>query len=53
MTKEQALERLAALDGFDKEHDHVEADFILCDLLVSLGFEDVVEAFEAIDKWYA
>lgn len=37
----------------DQEMDHVRADDALCDLLRSLGYDDVVDAFEAVGKWYA
>lgn len=37
----------------DIERAHVEADDILCQLLVELGLEDVVAEFDKIDKWYA
>ena len=37
----------------DPEAAHSDADDILCDLLVDLGFSEVVEAFHAVPKWYA
>ena len=37
----------------DAESPHIEADQILCDALSDLGYTDVVEAYEAIGKWYA
>jgi hypothetical protein len=37
----------------DTECAHVDADDLLCELLNRLGFEEVVEAFNDIDKWYA
>ena len=39
--------------GADVEAAHVEADEILCDILDMLGFKDIVEAYNAIEKWYA
>lgn len=39
--------------GADVEAAHTEADEILCDILDMLGFEDIVEAYKAIEKWYA
>jgi hypothetical protein len=53
MTKEQALEQLRDLETADTELAHSEADKILCELLRSFGCDDVVEAFDALDKWYA
>ena len=37
----------------DKESDHIEADAILCELLILLGFERTVAAYRLIEKWYA
>lgn len=38
---------------FDPEANHAEADDLLCDLLKELGYVDIVEAYEKIEKWYA
>lgn len=53
MTREQALERLRECHTDDEEIDHVRADRVLCELLVSLGYGDVVEEYERVDKWYS
>lgn len=54
MTREEAVERLRALHGdTDIEIAHGEADDVLCELLMSLGYNDVVSAWEAVEKWYA
>ena len=37
----------------DEEAAHRLADDILCDLLESLGYTELVEVFYSIDKWYA
>lgn len=37
----------------DDEHDHAEADEIVCNLLKELGFNKVVETYEDVGKWYA
>ena len=55
MTKEEALDILKEIktgEG-DTEADHVRADEVLCSLLETLGYSDVVEAWNNIDKWYA
>ena len=39
--------------GWDKEVEHVNADDLLCDLLEELGFEEVVEVYNKVEKWYA
>lgn len=36
----------------DHEVDHAKADIILCDLLVSLGYKEVVEAWKKVKKFY-
>ena len=53
MTREEALEKLRACHYGDEEVDHVRADGVLCDLLASLGYGDVVEEFDSVDKWYS
>jgi hypothetical protein len=55
MTPEEALEKLKDLNnrGSDPKASHVEADGILCSLLSSMGYEEIVEVFKDIDKWYA
>lgn len=54
MDREKALARLKELqhDG-DTEAAHGYADDVICALLRSLGYDDVVEAWDKIDKWYA
>jgi hypothetical protein len=57
MTKEQIIVRLQELannakDG-DEEDAHREADIILCELLSTLGYKEVVDAYGEIEKWYA
>lgn len=37
----------------DKETAHMYADQALCDILRQLGLKDIVDEYEAIDKWYA
>lgn len=37
----------------DTEVNHIEADDLLCNLLVDLGYQEVVDAYDKIDKWYA
>lgn len=35
------------------EDAHKEADDALCDLLTALGYENVVNEYRKIDKWFA
>ena len=48
------LERLKELEhSGDPEYAHGEADDVLCDILKYLGFEEIVEAYDKVPKWYA
>ena len=56
MTKEQAIEALKAIKvdySDDIEIAHKEADVVLCQLLFTLGYGDVVDEYHRIYKWYA
>jgi len=54
MTREEAVEKLKGLQGpGDTESNHIMADEVLCQLLNSLGFQDVVSEYSKIDMWYA
>lgn len=49
------LEEMRAIvkDHGDTEQSHMDADKILCDLLVALGHEEIVKEYHTIEKWYA
>lgn len=52
--KATLLAELAELATWtDCESGHMRADSILCELLVQLGCEDIVTAYEKVGKWYA
>lgn len=52
--KKEILEILHQLNDLgDEEVAHGVADTLLCNLLTSLGYADVVEAYEGVDKWFA
>lgn len=52
--REQIINELIYLANLhDKEAAHIRADGILTDILIALGYEDIVDAYEEIDKWYA
>lgn len=39
--------------GFhDLSEPHKKADLLLCDLLVDLGFKEIVDVYRSFDKWY-
>lgn len=37
----------------DIEKEHIQADEILCDFLLHLGYKELVDEFQKIWKWYA
>ena len=41
------------VDIFDTEVAHSTADEILCELLLEMGYKDLVDEYNKIDKWYA
>lgn len=52
--RQHALAELRALkDSGDSEAAHIDADRIVMQLLSRMDMDDLVEAFEAIPKWYA
>jgi hypothetical protein len=54
MNREQAIAELKRLQlDRDAEVAHGEADDVLCKLLAALGYQDVVDEWEKVDKWYA
>ena len=54
MTREEALKTLSELKREDDiEMAHREADVVLCQLLFTLGYGDVVTEYHRVHKWYA
>ena len=52
--KSVILSQLRELEHcIDYEASHIEADYLLCELLSLLGHQDVVDAFNDLRKWYA
>jgi len=52
--RKSCVQQLENLDSeSDAELRHIKADDILCSLLIELGYSDVVEKFNDLDKWYA
>ena len=53
MTIEEAikkLEEIKALDSYDFELSHIEADKILLEVI---GNKGLTKAYESIERWYA
>ncbi len=40
-------------NGYDKEHEHLVLDDLLCDILSAEGYKEVVEIYRSREKWYA
>lgn len=54
MKRLEAKQQLIALQQVaDLESAHVKADEILLRMLSELGFDDIVQEYQKIDKWYA
>lgn len=54
MNSADAVKELIELQSdTDTEMAHIRADDVLCDLLESLGFDEVVVESHKIKKWHA
>ena len=54
MTKEETINELKKQqNNGDIEVAHVKADQAICGFLISLGYQEVVDEWDKIDKWYA
>ena len=54
MDREEAIKQLKSeQDNGDWEIAHSNADDTLCELLISLGYLDVVDEWMKVGKWYA
>lgn len=40
-------------DTGDTEFGHMKADYLLCQLLYELGYEEVIKEYDKVSKWYA
>lgn len=40
-------------DTKDIETTHIAADEVLCNLLTELGYQDIVDVYKEIRKWYS
>jgi len=51
--KESVEKMKECVNNNDIELAHVEADDILCDVLTKLGYEELVDVYKNVKKWYA
>lgn len=57
-TKQQRIEDYvkkmqAIASDYDCETAHADADTLLCELLIELGYKQVVDIYNKVCKWYA
>lgn len=43
---------LMCKDDYDPEPDHMKADELLCTLLKKLGYNEIVDIYQNVEKWY-
>ena len=54
VTPETAVDILTRINEVsDTEMAHIHADNVLCALLRNLGYNDIVNTYERINKWYS
>lgn len=54
VNKENIINKLKKIQEFgDTEGAHSMADGVLCDFLESLGYKDIVDEYDKVEKWYA
>jgi hypothetical protein len=50
---QKALTDMDECENYDCEVSHCSADHILCKFLNTLGYTELVEKFQKLEKWYA
>ena len=54
MTQEEAIEQMKIFaKDIDTETAHRNADKLLCEILIQLGWEKLVKEYDEVGKWYA
>lgn len=48
-----SLGYMIEVNNYDTECAHINADEIICELLQTLGYKEVVKAYDEVTKWYA
>ena len=50
----EAVEKMKeCVNNSDTELAHLDEDNILCDVLTQLGYKELVDLYEKVNKWYA
>lgn len=47
------LKQMKECSKYETEYSHIEADNILCELLEKLGYTELIETYQKLDKWYS
>lgn len=47
------MEQIALDSEYEPEHYHIEADDLMMKFLKELGFNELVNAYDKVSKWYA
>lgn len=47
------LKQMKECAKYETEHSHIEADSILCELLKKLGYTELIETYQNLEKWYS
>ena len=54
INKQEYIEKLRKLNELnDTEAEHILADDLLVEILIKLGYQDIVDEYERINKWYS
>lgn len=53
VARQACMEKLRKVDMGDPEYAHGDADRALRDFLLALGYDDIVDLYDAVPKWYA
>ena len=49
----ERMKKIAAKSKENEEQAHIEADNVLCSLLVTLGYKDLIDVYQSVGKWYS
>lgn len=50
---EKYLKEMKDCNNYDTEGGHSMADSLLCELLDELGYKEIVEVYQNLEKWYS
>ena len=54
INRQEYIEKLRKLNELNNtETEHILADDLLVEILIKLGYQDIVDEYERINKWYS